>query len=217
LILSEPWRQTVSFYDNFIAENSTLYNGSEYIGYDPRIRGIPFYETDGFERGFLLYNHCFLSNVALNYDIVRDEVLSARYHDNVRIRLAMEKIDSFSLGIHFFIRITADSGRSSVLSAGFYERLYNGKFKLFVKRKKLYRQKRDAEPDDKGWFEESDHFYVWDGLKFHEIHGKNDLFNLFGRSQKEVKKFLRKNGIKYRKDKEKAIGMALAFFDKKID
>jgi hypothetical protein len=197
LILSEPWRQTVSFYDNFIAENSTLYNGSEYIGYDPRIRGIPFYETDGFERGFLLYNHCFLSNVALNYDIVRDEVLSARYHDNVRIRLAMEKIDSFSLG--------------------FYERLYNGKFKLFVKRKKLYRQKRDAEPDDKGWFEESDHFYVWDGLKFHEIHGKNDLFNLFGRSQKEVKKFLRKNGIKYRKDKEKAIGMALAFFDKKID
>jgi hypothetical protein len=216
-VLSEPIRETVSFYDRFIAENSTLYNGSEYIGYDPRIRGIPYYEADGFEKGFLAYNHCILSNVALNYDIVRDEVLSTRYNDNVRIRLAIEKIDSFSLGIHFFMWINPDIGSSSVLHAGFYERVYNGKSKFFIKRRKLYRQKRDAEPDDKGWFEESDHFFVWYGLKFHEIHGKNDLFILFGKSNKEVKKFLRKKGIKYRKDKEKAIYMALAFFDKKSD
>jgi hypothetical protein len=202
----------IAFYNNYIGEEAHLYNGSEHAPYDFRIKGHPYFESNLLQTGFVYYDGMLFQQVNMAYDIVRDELTANRYNQNFRMTLVNEKITCFSLFNHYFVRIVPDTNNKSI-TTGFYDRLYDGKIKLFAKRQKKISEKITAEEGDQLWFAENDHFFIFKKNKYYSIKDKNDLFDFFKDRKKDLKKYLRKNKIKFKNEPELAILKSVEYYD----
>jgi hypothetical protein len=202
----------IAFYNKYIGEESHLYNGTEHAPYDFRIKGNPYFESNLLQSGFVYYFGMLYQQVNMAYDIVRDELTANRYDQNFRITLVNEKIAYFSLFNHYFVRIVPDSNNKSI-TTGFYDRLYDGKIKLFAKRQKKIKETVTADEGDKLWFEENDLYFIFRNNKYYSIKDKNNLFDFFKDRKKDLKKYLRKNKIKFKNDPELAILKSVEYYD----
>jgi hypothetical protein len=203
----------IAFYNKFIGEDAHLYNGSEHTLYDFRIKGHPYFESNLLQSGFVNYDSILYQHINMAYDIVRDELTTNRYNQNFRITLVNEKIAYFSILNHYFVRIIQDSINKSIITTGFYDQLYNGKLKLFAKRPKKIIEKVTAEEGDQLWFEEHDGYFILRNNKYFSVKDKNNLFDFFKDRKKDLKKYLRKNKIKFKDDPELAILKSVEYYD----
>jgi hypothetical protein len=203
----------IAFYNKFIGEDAHLYNGSEHSLYDFRIKGFPYFESNLLQTGLVNYDSVLYQQVNMAYDIVRDELTTNRFNQTFRITLVNEKIAYFSLLNHFFVRIIQDSINRSTITTGFYDRLYNGKLKLFAKRQKKIIEKVTAEEGDQLWFEEHDGYFILRNNKYFSIKDKKDLFDFLKDRKKDLKKYLRKNKIRFKDDPELTILKSVEYYD----
>jgi hypothetical protein len=203
----------ITFYNKFIGEDAHLYNGSEHAPYDFRIKGHPYFESNLLHSGFVNYDSVLYQNINMAYDIVRDELTANRYNQNFRVTLVNEKIAYFSILNHYFVRLIQDSINKLIITTGFYDQLYNGKLKLFAKRQKKIIETVTADEGDKLWFEENDLYFILRNNKYFSVKDKNDLFDLFKDRKKDLKKYLRKNKIKFKDDPELAISKSVEYYD----
>ncbi|RIV18948.1 hypothetical protein DYU11_25955 [Fibrisoma montanum] len=206
-------QQAVQVYERTFPDRPHLNNGTEYIRYDYRITGHPYFLTDSTQTGYIQYNGVRYRNVPMRHDIVRGEVLIDQVDSLFRIRLHSERIDSFSLGPHQFVRLVADSLSSSGIRTGFYQVLYDGSVRLLAKRVKTIREDISS-GKYKANFEENTRFFAEkkDGT-YHEIKTQQSLFGLFPEQEKTLRRYLRTNGIKFRKQRERAITGVVKHYD----
>ena len=162
------------FYQD-IADNAQLYNGTEYVNADPTITGDPYFLGKWIINGSLVYNNVTYSDVPLLYDTWNDLVISQRYNNGVLMTLISEKIKSFALGNHTFIRVTKNATDNASLTAGFYELIYDGNTQVIVRHRKQIYESTSLEKS----FVESTHYFVRKGGKYFAIKNKKDLFDLF--------------------------------------
>jgi hypothetical protein len=203
----------VAFYNKYVGEDSHLYNGSEYVRTDYRIKGDAWFGSDLLQAGSINYDNVLYQKVNLAYDIVHDEIVTNKYQQNFRIKLVSEKVAYFSLPGHFFVRIVQDSMNKQIITTGFYDLLYNGRLKLFAKRIKLIKQKTTVDEADQLWFEERDLYYIEKDNRYYAVQSKALLFDVLRDRKKDVQKYLRKNKIKFRKNPELTILKAVAYYD----
>lgn len=83
-----------------------------------------FFLSDQALAGKVTYNNILYKNVNLQYDLVRDEVLTKNFNDK-KIILVKEKVGEFSIDGHLFKRLT-DSNPSLKID-GYYEILMEDK------------------------------------------------------------------------------------------
>lgn len=128
-------RNTIDVFRQAVAENSSLFNGTEYVGYVARPAGHPFFETQNMVPANVYYDGVLFHDIPILYDLVNDQLIIDNHSKTRRIILNSEKVTYFEIGDHFFIRPQTDSAGGNA-PGGFYERLYNGRTKVLVKRKK---------------------------------------------------------------------------------
>src|SRR5947207_11319671 len=97
------------------------------------------------------------------YNIINNDVIIKNYKDT-SLLLEKNKISSFTFAGHYFIRVSADSSDAEIKS-GFYEVLYDGRTKLFAKRKKEITEKIALQYSESSFTEHNDYYIL-----------KNDIF-----------------------------------------
>jgi len=205
-----PKQKVISLFYNSINDNAGLYNGSEYIMYDQRIKGTPYFMDGGQQSGDVFYNGTLYANVSLIYETSSESVVVREFGQGVFITLVNEKINYFTLLGHTFIHLTPDSS-NKVINDGFYDRLYNGTTAVYAKRQKtVYEDPRTFEKS----FVENNHYFIYKNNTFYEVNGKNAVLNVFKTKKKEIAKYIRQNDISYRKDPENAIVKMAEYYDK---
>lgn len=117
---------TYKLYIDTIAGASLLYNGSAYVTDYHGVKGTPFYETSRFVYGSVCYNGVRYNNIALKYDLVSDELIIKGFQ-NESISLIREKIDSFSVLNHLFVRIDSNNTDLNAPSQRFYDLIHDSK------------------------------------------------------------------------------------------
>jgi len=208
----ESVRNTIDLYYKSIGENAHLYNGSEYISNNYQVNRNPFFENIFLLSGSVAYDGTLYKNVPLAYDIYHDEVIINRYDRNYRIKLISEKIDSFSLFGHYFIRIVPDSADNPLLAMGFYDLMYNGHVSVLVKRRKKY-EETVTSSGVISQFTEDDYFFVKKNNLYYPVHNKKTTLQVFKDKKKDLQKLLRKNKIKFKPDPEFGIVKAAEYYD----
>ena len=206
-----PQKNAIDLYYKSFGQNAHLYNGSEYVTYDVHIKGNPYFLPD-MQSGALYYDGMGYENLPMIYDILHDELIINRYTQNFRIRLVNEKTSYFSLGNHFFIRISQDSTDNPVVLTGYYERLYNGNITVLAKRRKRIEETVLAEGVS-SQFIEDDLFYIRKDAIYYTVRNKRTVLDIFKERKKDIQKFLRKNKIKFKKNPEYAIVRMTEFYD----
>jgi hypothetical protein len=209
LFLTESKEKVVALYNATIQHQSRLYNGSDYIIYISKDEEHPYFGTDDWADGSIVYWEELYENVPLLYDLSSDQVI-AEHERGSPIRLVQEKVQRFTILNHTFVRLLRDE--KNRISDGFYDQLYNGKTKVYAKHSRTYRETLEA-PRIIPHFDEGVRYYLVKDGNFHIVKSKASVIQVLGDRKSEVKSFLRKNRVRFNDDREKAIVRIAEFYD----
>ena len=198
-------------YNPFIEKQSRLYNGVEHLGYSYKIKGHAYFLQRELSIGTVVYDEIEFANVPMLYDQLKDQVVIQYTDGFTKMGLISAKVQSFSLLNHHFIRLQGDSASGSPIITGFYDELYTGKTNVLVKRGKFIEEivKEEIERE----FKEITIVFIQQEGKYYAIKTYNTLLTVLKDKAPQVKQYLRKNRIKFRKDPENTILKAILFYD----
>lgn len=198
-------------YNPFILKQSRLYNGIEHLGYSVRIKGHAYFLQNKLQTGTLVYDELAFADVPMLYDLSKDQVVIQHLNGFSKVGLVSEKVKEFTLLNHHFIRLQADSLNNSTIITGFYDELYAGKLKVLAKRIKFIDETIKDELERE--FLQQDLFFIQKEGAYYAVKNYKGLLSVLKDKAPAVKQYLRKNRIKFRKDREHAIVKATAYYD----
>lgn len=209
----EDFRNAIGLYKEAIKENLGLYSGSLYVGMSVKTKGFPYFKNERVSVGNILYDDFYYQNVLLLYDIIKDEVIVEDYNKSNLLKLSAEKISQFSFSGHLFIKLIKDSSEHPIPKTGFYELLYSGNTKVYVKRKKT------AQEVNSGGgiiteIEEKNFYYINKGNEYFQVTSKASILNALKGHKKELSRYMKTFNFKYSGNREKSILLLVDKFDK---
>ena len=202
----------VKLYFNAVGENAHIYSGYEYFTPDRNIKGSPYYLTDSPWPSDVIYDDSHYKNIPIMYDVLKDEVVINRLGQNFKISLVNDKLKSFILRTHEFIRVSSDSVNGNLLATGFYDRLYNRKTIVLAKRKTRLQETYVYSQINYEYIRE-DIYYVIVAGQIVQVDSKSSVLKLFNSKKSEIKAFIRKNKLNFKSDFEKTLVAVSAYYD----
>jgi hypothetical protein len=201
----------INVYYQSLGEQSPLYNGSEYIEYAFTIQeGHPFFASGTYINGDINFDGMVFHNVPILYDIVKDLVVVQHFQKVYKINLVPEKIDWFTLSGHTFVRLTYDS--ADQIKTGFYDQLYNGKTALFARREKKILEE-NVNLQVYRTINSRNFYYIRKEKVYYPIRSLHTLLDVLKTQKKAILQNLKKSKIKFRKNPEQAMLMAVEYYD----
>ncbi|HYE55186.1 MAG TPA: hypothetical protein VD996_10095 [Chitinophagaceae bacterium] len=189
-------------YISAVGGAANLYNGTEYTAIYPSTKGSAFLHAAGFQTGTISYQGVLYKEVPIAYDLVSNEIVIKGFKGQFT-KLSAGKIDSFMVDGRTFVRLKADENNKNRLPEDFYEILFNGKVKVYVKRKKQVERAFSAEEPYR--FASYNAYFVYkDGL-YKQVTGRNGLIDVFRDKDNAIKDFVKDNKFDFRNGLEEAI------------
>lgn len=199
-----------TYYQN-LGDESPLYNGSEYLEYAYTLQeGDPFFQLNTFVNGNITLDGMTFTNVPMLYDIVKDQVIIQDFQRVYKINLPANRIQQFFLLSHLFVRLTGDSAEQ--LKTGFYDQLYKGKIALYAKREKRIMEKYANIQISKVVISENV-YYIKKGGVYKTVKNKSSVLSVLKDKKKEVQQYWKTNNIKFKREPEKAMILAVRYYD----
>jgi hypothetical protein len=135
-----------------------------------------------------------------------------RLGQNFRISLVADKLSSFTIHNHEFIRISRDSAAGIELPTGYYDKMYAGKTTVLVKRQRrlqevLYYGTTTSE------YKDENIYYIITAGQIVQVSSKSAVLDLFKSKKTEIKSFIRKNKLNFKSDFEKTLVAVSAYYD----
>jgi len=207
--LHENALNAIGVYYQNLGEESPLYNGSEYIEYAYTLQeGHPFFQVVNFINGNVNVDGMIFHDVPMLYDIVKDQLIIQDFQKVYKINLPADRVQQFFLLGHLFVHLNA----SDQVKTGFYDQLYKGKISLFAKREKKILEKYSNIQISKVVISQNVYYIKKDGV-YYTIKNKSSLFSALKGKKKEVQQYLKANDIKFKREPERAMIMAVKYYD----
>jgi len=201
----------VSYYYKFTDQRSRLYNGKEFIPYDPRIEGHPFFYDRELLKGSVTYDGLLFENANMQYDLVKDELVIQHFDVFFKLVLISEKVKDFKIADHYYKRLVKDSINKLPFATGFYDFLHQGNILLIARRTKRIDETVTDKINKK--IVEHNYYYISRNATWYQVKNLKSLLATFGDRSREVRQDLRKNHLKFRKNREASIIRAVTFYD----
>jgi len=214
IFLMSAVRNAHELYSRALGVGSHLLNGVQYKEYNAHFDdvGHPYFASDDWVEGSVHYDGDLYEDVAILFDLFREKVVIEHPYAGIKLELISEKIKSFSLPGHRFVRLDADTIKNSPIRTGFYDVLYDGRVKFYVKR---HKEKREQIVSGAIQIEFSDivHFYIVKHGQYIPVKSKSSVLEVFQDRKSDLRKYIRKNKIHFRKSREEAITRVVSFYD----
>lgn len=189
-----------------INPDSRLFNGREYIRNGTPAKGSPFFESDSLQLGSLSYDGILYRHIALEYDMISDQLIIHNFAGDALISLVPEKIALFSIAGHRFRYVNAAGVAPATAAAaptpnlpetGFYEELYaTPRLALLARHKKSLQF--PSSQDDQPRYVQVDRYFLVIGTTAYFIRNKSDLLTVLKDKKDPLKKFIRKNKLSFK-------------------
>ena len=200
------------FYRASMKENLLLFNGSEYGSIGHNSFGSPFFESDSLLKGSILFMGNWYEDLNFQYDLMIDKLVMYDYKKSYSVTLASEQIKEFIINGHHFYRLQ----NSAVLTKeGFYENLVEAVNKLWARREKKVVLSANAE-DRTSRFTQYNSFFIQKNKLFYPVDDESSLLKTMEDKKDDIKKYIRKNKIKFRKQFESSAVKVLVYYNQLI-
>lgn len=212
-LLDSGVNNAIKQYWSVIGTNAQVYSGSQYkelvlFEYDS---GHPYFLADDWKIGSVCYDGIDFPELFLLYDIVFDKLVIENKTGNA-IEVNKDKINSFVLGEHKFVKLKEGNLSMSLLPTGFFEILYDGDVKVYAKRAKSIQLKTESGHNRK-IFKEKNSYYIYKGLTYYPVKGKSSVFKVFAERKTLIKREMEKNDISFKENREFAISQVARYYD----
>lgn len=191
-------------------KQSPLYNGTQYSIYNPTEEEHPYFLSDDWIDGTIVYSGEQFDNISLMYDISLDKVI-AEHFAGAALEMITAKVTTFTLNGHVFRRFKKSDDQRQSIKDGFYEVLYDGQTKILKRHVKVFTQMiRDrAVVND---YEEKRYFYVVKNNAFYQVSSRGSLIKILSDRKRELRRYSRENRLPGGKNDDTLIKLA-AYYD----
>jgi hypothetical protein len=191
-----------------IGDNAQIYHGREFIRNGQKANGFPFYESENLLVGSVFYQGTIYLNQNVYYNLVSDEIITNNYSNNAFIVLSPEKVDSFVIEHHVFVRLVSDKS-NHLEKDGYYDQLYAGEPGLYAKREK--RLVVGSGSEETKYIQHDDYFIKLKSV-FYSVDGKSELLDILKDQEDVLKKYIRSNKLNFKKDLESSLVLTTAYY-----
>ncbi|MEP6737547.1 MAG: hypothetical protein ABJA70_18630 [Chryseolinea sp.] len=220
--LSQPDKPDTSFlassraikfdaYSSLIGGQSRLYNGIEYPDYYSHNDEHPFFLIDDWSSGSVVYDDVFYGNVDLFYDLSKEVVITEHKLTGGKIQLISNKVSRFTMNDHLFVHLLKDDG--GIIGDSFYEVLYDGKVKVYIRRQKRPQTRADVSGLTY-YFSVFNRMYILKDGVYTIVRSKKSVYKVFKDHRKDLTGVLRNNKIKYRNARELGVVVLAKEYDR---
>jgi len=157
-------------------------------------------------RGDVNYYGNWYRNLDLQYDIEDDIVITRDAQGLLKLRLIREKLESFTIDGHLFVKLKLLSSRGE-----FYEQLFKGKRSLMLQ----WEKRMELDAQELPIYVLRKTLFVLEGDKVKPILRSDDLLSIDDEHFKEVKKTLRTKKLSFKKDPVNASITVVKFLEEK--
>ncbi|HWK04744.1 MAG TPA: hypothetical protein VNS58_13985 [Puia sp.] len=212
IVTQDGYYNALQVYHHYLTPETRLYRGSQYVEYAYWLRdGHPFFDDGRLQKGTIFYDSILYEGILLLYDLVKEQVVISDSYDNYKLFLINEQLDHFTIQRHLFITLK-DSLNPSAPRHGFYEQLYKDRITLLKKEKKVIMEDLTTGKVEK-FIDASVSYYLKKGAVYYAVNNKQSLLSALNDRHKEIKKFIRKNGLSMRHDKENTLLQVAAWYN----
>ena len=205
--------RTLAVYYAQLGDQSRLYNGSLYQGFDYTFReGSPYFLSNKATLvGSVLYDSMLFINVPLIYEDYRQKLVAV--DQGFRLQLINERVNAFTIGSHHFLKVFPDPQYQGLPENGFYEQMYSGRSGVLKWTKKNMQEVLSTTDGSVWYVHESDKYFIHVGGSWVYIGSRKDLLNILGDRRKEVQRFIKKNKLNYKKDRDNTLIQVAGYYD----
>ena len=186
-----------NFYISHRGSALSLYNGRLFHGYGG-YKGNGYYAFSDWAVGSIQYDGIWYDSVKLIYDIYADDII-VRSLNNDPVILFKDRVQKFTLQGLQFIRLQAD--KDGVIRTGFYQVLALGKLTIIARRTKLVDEKIEDGMAIRE-FRATNRFYAYKDGVYHSFNKQKKLLALVRESKSSIQQQLRKEGIRWKTNRE---------------
>ncbi len=203
---------TIGVYHQTMGDQSGLFNGIQYAQFPFSFadNAHPFFKDDKPGTASVIYDNVLYENVQMQYDEVQDVVFMQ--DSSRRIQLLNQRVTAFTLFGNSFIRLVKDSANAVLVNTGFYNLLYSGSTRLLKKEEKMIREDVSTGVIIR-YIEVMSHYYIDRNNTWYSIKSKNGLLDIFKDRKKDLRQFIKKNKLNYRKDRDNMLVKVTAYYD----
>lgn len=188
-------------YDASFEAHPQLVNGPEYVDYAQRYNarvGNQFFQTAELQFGSVEYNEHLFQNQQLKYDVVLDQLIIRHPTSPLLLRLIEEKVRTFTIADHHFIRLVADTVTGTVVGTGYYEVLQEGPVQILARRSKRL-QKQVSQKAINASFTGTDKLLARKAGVYQVVGSKAAALRLFADRLPEMQAYVRQRNLTFRK------------------
>lgn len=201
----------IKAFNNTLNQQIKLYNGVSYEGYSGRLLGNAYLnDTLVFVTGNVTYDGIGFRNVPLMYDLVKDKVITQLYDGYSKLGLINEKVSNFTLCGKNFINV--HNRLADYSKFGFFELSYKGGLEVLVKRIKIAKQVISSSMVKTEFQLKTEYFILKDSILY-KVNNEAAIFKPLKSDKVSIKKYLKDNGLKFRKEPIKTLVSIATFYD----
>jgi hypothetical protein len=195
-------------YFSQIGDNAQIYHGTEYIRNGAKATGFPYLQADSMLWGTIYYQGSMYPPIKLYYNLVSDDLIIYDFSGGALINLSSEKVDSFSIGQHLFIRLFGTNS-NGLTAGGYYEQLVAGEPALYARRVKTL---KDVTGSEESKYVQTDYYFVRMNSVYYEVRSKNSILDLFKDKYDPMKTFIHSNKLDFKKNAEQALAESTIYY-----
>ena len=188
-----------------------LFKGKQFVPYPYSVVGSPNHaDLDILEDGILVYDGLLYKEIPLMYNLVDDVVVSRHPVRMVNVILEPHLIQAFQLGDDRFVNLT---DKERALAPGLYQVIYDGdRFVSLARRSKALHNYRNGSILERRYNASVD-FYLYfpEEDRVQLIRTQSDLLRIAPESRRELRRLIRSQGLRFKKEPEQVIATVLEF------
>ncbi|WP_223648440.1 hypothetical protein [Hymenobacter psoromatis] len=177
--------------------DSRLLSGTDYVNRTkPYVQGSPFFPVSEVQLGSVRYDGFAYAAVPMRYDCQRDQLVVQPPGRAISLQLVPEKVATFTLAGHRFVRLVTDSVANPQVRTGFYDLLVDGPARLLARHhKKSYERPTPAGME--GHFEQTTRYVVQHHDAYYPVTRLKDVLAAFPDQKAALQKFVRKQHLSF--------------------
>lgn len=202
----------IALFNTTVKGNIGLYNGSEYMYSGHNVKGFPYFKSADILNGSVLYDGSLFNNVPMHFDLITNELVILDHTKNFPIKLLSSKIDYFIIDSNLFINPANNYNIQLPQTTDFYQVLYNNQSAVFARKEKQLVLSSKLDEND-SHYKEFNWYYIYVNNKLSKVDNEKMVLNALEEKKAELKKFIRSNNIRFKKNFEDAVTRTVAYYD----
>ena len=205
-------QNSINAYRQSIGSQAKINNGSKYLPPKETDDHHPYFLSEDWLVGNVVYDEEQFDNVPLMFDILHSRLVTEHSSSGHAIQLIVDKLDQFTIAGHTFEKIDNASVNGSLPNTDFYDILYSGPTRIIAKRQKILREKIESN-EIETLYEERFRYFLFKNGVFFQVKNKSTVLKILEDQKQPLKKFLKDNHIIFSADRESALRRMAEFYD----